>query len=442
MYTSYIGKKFLRLYNERCGKTITAEEFFDKEFFPLFFNDERHLMHVSNSPFFQKPKPIDIEKFGSKSLAQYDNLKTAIESDIPNMSIYVGAGSKDINSTTSGQISNIELNTTKDDIYASWIGEALGIGISGGLVMLIDEEEVLWTLYAGWKYYRKYLTQTPYIKDKQIETWNGQWIWHTSQSYYEEAYPLDNFEVDFSEIQGRKAISTSDWIKVVFALANKYPSETVTAYSYNLSQTNTTLGFIKLYLPEVHVLSNQYDQLFPEEASTAICNKGLESYSSFYTYKAACSFGAIGLKTFEPAKLREYMPKGSVMYAQGKDYKFNNEESYVNYKQFKTWIIAMLNKMELLQIATKIAEVLILIENEPKRTGTDRGKNDVKQKIKEFLNTRKREDFIEGLKEMLEKAPDNKETLRDVMKEVLMLPIDLLPLFITLVRFEYSYLNK
>ncbi len=67
MYTSYIGKKFLKLFNEQEGKNLSAEEFFDKHFFSLFFNDVKHLLHVGNSPFFQKPKEDDVQKYVSKS---------------------------------------------------------------------------------------------------------------------------------------------------------------------------------------------------------------------------------------------------------------------------------------------------------------------------------------------------------------------------------------
>jgi hypothetical protein len=61
MYTSYIGKKFLDAWNEREGKSLTAREFFDNVLFPLFFDDERHLLHVSNSPFFQQLSAKDKE---------------------------------------------------------------------------------------------------------------------------------------------------------------------------------------------------------------------------------------------------------------------------------------------------------------------------------------------------------------------------------------------
>jgi hypothetical protein len=56
MYTSYIGKKFLKLYNEKMQQEYTASEFFESVFFPVFFTDDAHLMHVGNSPFFQKSK--------------------------------------------------------------------------------------------------------------------------------------------------------------------------------------------------------------------------------------------------------------------------------------------------------------------------------------------------------------------------------------------------
>ena len=109
MYTSYIGKKFLRLYNEREKTDLSAKDFFDKVFFKLFFDDEKHLLHVGNSPFFQKPKDDDVKKHGSKSLAQYNNLKAAIENDVPNMSIFVGSQAKDVGGTTSGQITGMEV---------------------------------------------------------------------------------------------------------------------------------------------------------------------------------------------------------------------------------------------------------------------------------------------------------------------------------------------
>jgi hypothetical protein len=436
MYTSYIGKKFLKLYNEREGKNLSAEEFFEKEFFPLFFNNDRHLLHVGNSPFFQKPKDEDVKQYGNKSLAQYNNLKNAMETDVPNMSIFVGSAAKGLEGTTSGQVS-INPIIDKNEMYSSWMGEALGIGVSGGLVMLIDEPEILWILFTGWKYYRAYLAQTPNVKDKQIETWNGQWLWRFVQSGFDENHPLDNFTIETTEVQGNIAIPTQEWIKIIFALAKKFPNKIITAYSYNLSQTNTTLGFINLYLPEVRKLYELRDKVIIDESKTILSEEEINTFSTFYTFKNACKFGTIGLKAIEPAKLREYMPKGSVIYAQGKDYKFSDEQSYINYKLFKIWIIAMLNKTELLNLASDIAKALLEFEKME-----ERGKKVYATLSQEVRDAKNLQLFVGKLTEVLERTPENAEVFKKVVKEGLQMSSDNYPLFITLIRFEYTYLKS
>lgn len=433
MYTSYIGKKFIKLYNEREGTSLSAKEFFDKVFFNLFFNDEKHLLHVGNSPFFQKPTEEDIRKYGSKSLAQYNNLKSSIENDVPNMSNYVGSQAKDIAGTTSGQVTEMKVKTDQDEMYASWFGEALAIGVSGGYVMLIDEADVIWTLFQGWKYYRKYLTQTPNVKDKQIETWNGQWLWHCVRPYYNSEYPDDNLQVETSEVQGNIAIPTQQWSKVIFVLAKKFPDKIITAYSYSLSQTNTTLGFINLYLPEVHKLFDLRDKLFVEQGSI-LKEEEIETLSTFYNFKEACKLGTIGIKAMEPAKLREYMPKGSFLYAQGKEYKFSNEESFMNYQLFKIWIIAMLNKTELLNLASNMAGALLDLEK-----SDDRGKKVFSTLSKEIRESGSLKKFIDKLAEVLEYLPSNADIFKEVVEQALKMPSDNFPLFVTLIRFEYAY---
>ncbi len=433
MYTSYIGEKFLKLYNEREGTNLSAKEFFDKIFFHLFFNNEKHLLHVGNSPFFQKPKEEDVKKHGSKSLAQYNNLKSAIDNDVPNMSIFVGSQAKDVAGTTSGQVTEMAIKTDPDEIYASWFGEALGVGLSGGYVMLIDEIEIMWALFQGWKYYRQYLSQTPNIKDKQIETWNGQWLWHWTRPYYDQVYPADNLQIETSEVQGNLAIPTQQWSKIIFVLAKKFPNKIITAYSYNLSQTNTTLGFINLYLPQVHKLFDFRDKLFVEEGSI-LKEEEIETLSTFYNFKEVCKLGTIGLKALEPAKLREYMPKGSFLYAQGKEYKFSNDESFINYQLFKIWIIAMLNKTELLNLASEVAEALIIFEKQ-----SEKGKTVFLRLSQEARESGSLKNFIDKLTEILNYVPLNADVFKNVVEQVLKMPYDNFPLFVTLIRFEYAY---
>lgn len=437
MYTSYIGKKFLKLYNEKNKTDLTAEQFFDEVFFNLFFKDESHLMHVGNSPFFQKPKESDVELHGSKSLAQLANLKSNIQNDIPNMSIFVGASAKDIGGTTSGQVSSIAIGIDKDEVYASWIGEALAIGVNGGFVMLIDNAEILWALYKGWKIYRKHLSNTPNIKDKQIETWNGQWLCHYFSKKYDEKYPDESF-VEAENVQGKFAIPTIKWTMVVLTLSKQFPNTQMLVYAYNLSKMNTTLGFITIYLKEISNLFEIRDQLLLEHDKTILSDKDIESIEPFYYFKDACALGTIGLKALEPAKLREFMPKGSAQYAQGKDYKFSDEKSYFNYKLFKIWIYAMLNKKEIIQHADQLALILHNYEDASKETS--RGKTGKSETIKKVIESKHFKEFAENIKSLI--TTDNSKSLEEIVqKTYIEIPSDNFPLFLTLVRFQYQILQ-
>lgn len=435
MYTSYIGKKFLRLYNERNNTSHTAEQFFDEIFFGLFFKDNSHLMHVGNSPFFQKPKEEDVKQHGSKSLAQLANLKQNIQNDIPNMSIFVGSASKDISSTTSGQISNTSAKIDADEIYASWIGEALAIGIDGRYVFLTNHDEIMWKIFEGWKHYRDYLNQTPNIKDKEIEFWNAWWLINTLKTDFNPMSPTDSFTIEHSTSMGETRIKKKKWSEIMLPLSKSYYQEDkLTIYAYQLDKTNTTLGFINIYLKQIHEVYELRDQIFIEESKTILSDLQLEQLETFFYFKNACQLGTIGLKSLEPAKLREFMPKGSIQYAQGKDFKFDNEESYINYKLFKIWIIAMLNKTELLQLASDIAASLVTTEAKD-----DRGKKVFSTLSKEVRESKNLKEFIEKLTQVLDNAPENRETYKSCVEQVLKMPSDNFPLFITLIRFEYTY---
>lgn len=351
------------------------------------------------------------------------------------MSIYVGAPAKDIEGTTSGQVSSIDIAIDSDEMYASWIGEALAIGVNGGFVMLIDNDEILWNLYIGWKYYRKYLSQTPNIKDKQIETWNGQWLSHCLSKSFDENYPEDNLNIEPENVQGKLAIPTIKWTSVMLSLSRRFSNSQMIAYAYNLSQTNTTLGFINLYLKEIHEIYEIQDQLILESDKTILSDFDIEKFEPFFYFKDACAFGTIGLKALEPAKLREFMPKGSVLYAQGKDYKFKDEESHFNYKLFKIWIYAMLNKKEIIQLANQLA--LILLKHEHSNKEENRGKTGKGEQVKKVIESRYFKEFAENIKLLVNK--ENSSKLEEIVqKSYLEITTDNFPLFLTLVRFQYQ----
>jgi len=467
MYTSYIGNKFLKIYRAKNNlpDTYTSQQFFNEELFPLFFDNEEHLMHVGNSPFFQKPTKKAVDEHGSKARAQLFNLHSKMEEGIPSGAIFVGYGAESNTATSSGQITSMPFAFESDEMYASWIGQALAIGVSGGLAIQIDEEGILWELYKGWEHYRKYLSQTPNLKDKQIETWNGHWINHVFGEYYHADNPLAEFNPKPEKVLGKLAIPTIDWIKIIFALSREYPKQTITAYTYNFSQTNTTLGFINIQLPKVRKLIQLKEELYnlPNER---INHENFEKmYGTFYNLKNACKLGVIGLKALEPNNLRAFMPTGSAKYAQGKEYKFSKPNiiekknevaedfklrkekatdkyrgAILNFQIFKTWIIAMLNnKKQLNALAIEVAQALIDFETKGVSSEREKTKKVQSQISKGVKESKTLKEFIEKLTELMAKYKEGAVTFKKVKDAVIELPSDLFPLFITLIRFEYQF---
>lgn len=438
MYTSYIGKKFLSLYNQREGKELKAKEFFDQVLFPLFFNHDEHLMHVHGSSFFQKLSKAFMDSGKDEHILKLERLHSNIEHGKISGSTYVGYAAEDIRETTSGQLTSLGRNIESEEMYSSWIGQALAIGVSGGFVMLINRVEILWALFTGWERYREYLEQTRNLKDKQIETWNGHWLRHSFSNDYDPKDPFYEFPIQPENVLGKLAIPTIDWSRTIFALARKYPESIITAYAYNLSQTNTTLGFINLFLPEIKHLGEMQNRLFPDVKKGILTTNELERLKPFFNFRSACALGTIGLKALEPDKLRTYMPKGSVSYAQGKEYKFSDEASFHYYQIFKIWIIAMLNKTELAELAAKVASALL--EKEKLKTASNtRGKTGASTFSRQLLELRSLPDLIRKLTTLMEDVQKSKDVIREAYTEILKMPQDQFPLFIALIGFEYSY---
>lgn len=439
MYTSYIGKKFLQLYNEREGTHFSAKAFFEEVFFEIFFNDPKHLMHVHGSSFFQKVSAKNLNEGESQEEFRLRRFQTDIADGKLSGSTFVGYAAETAAATTSGQVSTLPIEIKQEEMYASWMGQALGIGVSGGYVMLVDQPEVIMTLYDGWQFYRQYLEQTPNVKDKQVETWNGHWLNHAFGRKYNPNDPWENFRPETHEVQGKIAIPTQPWVSVVFSLAREYPNQEITAYCYNLSQTNTTLGFINLLLPKVRKLHQLRKEIFMDASMTTLSEEEVEKLETFFDFKNACKIGVVGLKALEPDKLRTYMPKGSILYAQGKDFKFNNEESFYTYQLYKLWITAMLNKTELLELAGNVAEALIELENQD-----ERAKKIFFTLSGEIRNSGSLKVFIENITNAVEKSEKEfsinyAPKFKSVVDQILKMPSDNFPLFITLIRFEYQY---
>jgi hypothetical protein len=456
MYTSYIGKKFLSLYKEKENKPddYSARQFFDDVLFPMFFDDPITLLWVHNSPFDQLNK-ADAKKrndhYNKNKSEPYYSLKddpiarfekkeelyAKISAKEISGSTAVGFYVADIKGNTSGQVTTLPVDYSDDDIIASWIGQALSVGLKGGYV-LIDNSEILSILSDGWQFYRQFISQTPKLKGNQIETWNAYWLSHKMSKVFDENNPLLGlkFELQGDEAEkGVLSIPTLIWSKLVFNLSSSFPLSTFTCYAYFLGKTNNTLGFINIYLPKIRYLYELRDILFLNGKENVLTDKQIGELETFHTFKNACRIGTIGLEALEPAKLREFMPKGIVEYAQGKDFKFTDENSKNIFSLYKLWIIAMLNKTELLQLAADVAKSLHSLERE--KSDTNRGKTTQTQSSKELLESKSLKVFIDGLTENINE--NNSQTFKNVVDQVVKMPSDNFPLFITLIRFEYSY---
>ena len=107
MYTSTIGKIFLKAYNRKYQKEHTGKSFFIEVFVPLFFDHQKYMMTARNSPL-ENPKLSwgDMIK-GKKPFetpeqrrARIDKMIRKIESEEADASIAVGYGVSDNTAAT------------------------------------------------------------------------------------------------------------------------------------------------------------------------------------------------------------------------------------------------------------------------------------------------------------------------------------------------------
>lgn len=99
----------------------------------------------------------------------------------------------------------------------------------------------------------------------------------------------------------------------------------------------------------------------------------------------------------------------------------------------------MLNKTELLDLATRLAAALLEMEAKKKEEG-NRGKTTLSQDIENVKNAKNLRNFIETLTALTD--ANSADLFANVVEQVLKMPIDNFPLFITLVRFEFVYLKS
>lgn len=435
MIAANIGKVFLNAYNEKFQSNYSAKEFFIEKYYKIFFNHNKYLMSAGNSPL-ENPK-ISWDKMRTGQIPyetiekrndRFTKTVEKIETGPADASIAIGFPTLDETATTSGQVTNLNLPIKTDDIYLSWIGSGLGIGVQSGLSLLFSNKHILLDIFEGWQVYRDYLNSTPGLRGNQINTWNGQWIAHRYDKLsYDEANPTALFNPFGAMKDGGMEVNTQSWTKVLIGIARNYPETSLTAYIYSLGQMNITVGFVPFDLPRIRQPFELYYKYFGTAKSDQVENL----FGTAMGFTKACQMGAIGVYALEPKGFRDTMDKGIVP-----KYNPSDDEKTINFNTYQIWLLAMLNNEQLWEKAQQIATTLNTYSL------SDKNAKKVKsQEVTNLLASVNKKQFIESLIEIVKGSPET-DQLAEIAEIIHTMPIDNVPYFLTLIRFQYAVVNK
>ena len=436
MITSVVGRTFLNAYNEQYGKTYSPKEFFEKEYWQLFYNNPKYMQWVTNSPFVQmksgqKPHLLNDEERLEKLEALYEKANK----EVPDASFALGfpASESKEYASTSGLVSDLAIPVNEEEVYLSWIGSGLGIGVAGGFTILFDNPVITLQTFEGWKAYRKYLNDPTLekLRGNQVNTWNGQWLSYSmNPQEYDQDFDLVEltqqgiFKVDASLAE----VNTVNWSQLFFSLSQQFPKAEMMGYVYGFGQTNKTIGFIPFQFKSGSAIKEVYKQLFGGKYSNP---KEFESLFGMHI-KRACELGSIGLLALRPEGLKKYLKEG-------KNLSFKKDEDLINYQAYKTWLIAMLskNKEEITDYTLELAKTI----HKYRSGGT---KLDRKTLIeKELFASPSKRGFIEALTKMVKDLEgEDLITIKKLKDEVHLMTNEEYGYFCTLLKFDYAYVEQ
>lgn len=439
MITSNIGKIFLDAYNEEYGTNYDARGFFLEQFYPLFFDQNKYMMTAGNSPLENPKLSWDDMIKGKKPYetpeqrkSRFEKLINKIDESEADASIARGYASLDVTATTSGQVTDMKLPNSQEEIYTSWIGDALGIGVQGGFSILFSKKEILLDIFKGWKLYRESLNKTSMLKGNQINTWNGQWLSHYyDDRVYDEKMPLAGYNPYNTNKDGLINIDTQTWTKILIGISRKYDNSQLLGYIYSIGQTNTTIGFVPFDLSQIRRPIHLYKKIFGMHNS----RNAEDLWGTAHGFKTACTYGGIGIKAMEPKGLQDYVyPKGNKDPKQPKAPKNENEQ--INFNVYKIWILAMLNNDDLWEKSQELAELLNEASCNKDKSISTKPKN----LVEAMLNATNKKLFVEAATEVIPFI--NKiDEFKGIVKEIHSMPTDNVPYFLTLLRFQYKTLK-
>ena len=432
MITATIGKIFLEAYNKKHGTNYDAKSFFVDVYHPLFFDSNKYLQWVTNSPFVQMKKGQKVETLTSNERKEklQEFIAKVDESKTPDSSIAPGfpASEEKEFATTSGQVTNLDLSVSKDDYYLSWIGSSLGIGLQGGLSILFSNPEILLDIFDGWKLYRKALNETEKLKGNQVNTWNGQWLAHRyDKGNYFAEQPMAGFSPFETSKEGLMSIATQTWTKLLIGITRQFSSPKMMGYVYNFGQTNTTLGFIPFNLEHIRRPIELYQRLFGEDEG----RKAEELWGTEKGLRACCQKGAIGIEAMQPKGLKQYMTADK-----GVKLPKYDEKQIISFHTYQIWLLAMLNNQEMWDKSLEFAKALKSYAESGKK-----GRTINSRQIDEVLGATNKRSFMEALSNIASDI-SGIDCIQEIAMTVNSMPTDNVPYFLTLIRFHAAALNN
>ncbi len=442
MITAIIGRRFLELHNQERGTNLSAKDFFDTVYFPLFYGHPKYMQWVGNSPFVQMKKGQKPHLLTQvERIEKLDNLSRKIGEGEIDASTAIGypASNTEKFATTSGQVTNVEMPVDEETAYASWIGSGLGIGI-GGITALFDHPIILNAIFDGWYHYRDDLNDAAYtgIPGNKINAWNSHWLTHSFGSNYRAGDSRFGFPPPFEPEKDSDELSVKRlyWLKILLAIAKRLPDTKLTGYLYHYDKTNKTYGFIPFDLSQIRRPSDLYIKLFGEYAYQRDGAKVEALYGSAHSFQRICQMGVVGVAALEPKGLRDLIPSGR---SEVKNFKYDstNVDSQLTFNTYITWLLAMLNNDEFWDEAGRAADLLLRYETVTKR------KKDLStlssNQVEKVRNAAGKKQFLDALAIIMENATvDMLNDLETFAEKIHKLPNDNFPYFQTLIRLRYA----
>ena len=461
MISITIGRTFLTAFNQKYNQSYTSQEFFETVFFELFFNHPKYMLWHTNSAFVQmkkgqKPHLLSAEE----RIEKLNDLAGKIKAGDRDASTAIGfpASETSVFATTSGLVSDLDVSASESEVYYSWIGAGLAVGISGGYSVFFNDPEILLYLYEGWHAYRNYLNDTTLGKlaPNKINSWNGQWLTYRCSNKFKEAFDfsvLDQLQMFTRDKKGDILVDTIKWSRLFFNLSRKFPDQTLMGYVFSLGQTNKTIGFFPFYFHQARSIIRFYKRLFGE--NNAIRDRRAYEEMFGVHIKRACELGAIGLHALQPKDLKKYFTQGKMPDFKRKKIapqkKGETEDQFLSRKEkasdkayanvilfrtYKTWLVAMLtkNKEDMLDYTGEVARALHAYRGQGGKTGH---KNLIEN---ELLTAASKKKFIDALAKVVKDVQkEYLEIIGELKKRVHLMTSEDFGYFVVLLRFDYAY---